>query len=607
MADIGKNKVSEQEIYNYLMSKPGMTDVKAQGILANIKAESNLNPSIRGDYMIADPTGELKNKERLVFQKSDGKYYYMKFHPTKAGQEVDASLIEGIESTSGGLFQHQGSRYNAMVAEVGDNWETNWKGQIDFALQEQEAQNYMNTDFTSVSDSTKAFMVDFEKPADQSDEAVNKRVEGLNDLNITTTENNTAVPQPPVLDAEGNIVAQPTKEEGNAVKELSEKKQKEEEEKQKQIIINKRGEDAKEYQKLIARNKRLRSGYKPADMPAVFAREIRNNEKRMSEIAKEYNFEKPSDEEFDNRKEEILSNIIIEDKDTPTLDEQTLLKEALENVEAIGEEEENVDDLILKETVQTDDDKEEKQVEKKEEENLVEETVEKPKLKIEEGILDDIGGFATIASALVGANALKEANMPETISELPELSDAFQAHLYQQEQLSKQGFSPDQEAEARKSISDAYQLGIENAVRGTAGDRAKFLAMSGVLDSRRQAALLDFAAKDEVAMRANKEQYEKTLMFKEQFDIQKQQQIRNEELEAINTQYSTQQGLAAQAFKYAMDNISNAKADKMQNRLIQTLTADAGSGYDVEMEKKSLFGKLGQNISSLLKLNKDDK
>ena len=75
MAKPGKNKISAREIYKYLMTFPGMTHNKAVGILGNIKAESNFNSGVRGDYMIADPTGKLQNAERLVFQKKDGKYY----------------------------------------------------------------------------------------------------------------------------------------------------------------------------------------------------------------------------------------------------------------------------------------------------------------------------------------------------------------------------------------------------------------------------------------------------------------------------------------------------------------------------------------------------
>ena len=171
MADIGENKVSPQEIYDYLMTKPGMTDVKAKGILANIKAESAFCSD-------AVETGETENP--------------------------------GI-----GLFQHTFPVRKQAFIEAVPDWKTNWKGQIDFALQEQEAQKYMNTDFTNVSDSTKAFMLDFEKPADQSDEAINKRIEGFNNIELNTKRETPSAPQPPVLDSEGNVVYQPTPEEGD--------------------------------------------------------------------------------------------------------------------------------------------------------------------------------------------------------------------------------------------------------------------------------------------------------------------------------------------------------------------------------------------------------
>lgn len=231
-----------------------------------------------------------------------------------------------------------------------------------------------------------------------------------------------------------------------------------------------------------------------------------------------------------------------------------------------------------------------------------------PDIVVERGLLDTIGGIGTAISALVGVKALKAANNPIETLDTPELSDAFKAELYQQEQMAKRGFSPEQEAQARQQISDAYSLGIENAVRGTAGDRAKFLAMSGVLDSRRQAALLDFAAKDEAAMKANQEQYRNTLMFKENFDQQQAQQLRNEELEIMQNQYSTNQMLGSQALKYAMDNINNAKADRMQNTLTQVMINDAAAGQNIVEKYNSggLLGKFGKTLSGLLGMNNSE-
>ena len=129
-----------------------------------------------------------------------------------------------------------------------------------------------------------------------------EEVEDVDEMNYTTYVNQgrtiepTDPPQPQVLDADGNIVDQPTNEEGEAALREEEERQRQEEDEAERPEIIKRGEDAKEYQKLIKRNKTLRAAYKPADMPSVFSREIRNNEKRMSEIEQEYNLTRPTDE-----------------------------------------------------------------------------------------------------------------------------------------------------------------------------------------------------------------------------------------------------------------------------------------------------------------------
>ena len=106
MALPGKNKISIKEVYNYLMTKPKMTKNKALGIIANIQSESLF-------YSDAVEMANVKNK--------------------------------GI-----GLFQHTfPARKKAFLEQV-PNWETNWKGQIDFALKEQEAQNYLNSSYKGI-------------------------------------------------------------------------------------------------------------------------------------------------------------------------------------------------------------------------------------------------------------------------------------------------------------------------------------------------------------------------------------------------------------------------------------------------------------------------
>ena len=698
---------TEQEIYNYLRNKPGVTHEHAMGMIANIKAESAFDSGVRGDFMIADPTGKLKNKQKLV-NKKGGSYVYSKNHPTKAGQEVEENLIADISPSAGGLFQHQGSRFKNMVDAVGEDWKTNWKGQVDFALQEQDGKNYLKQDFSSVADSTKSFMINFERPADQSQKKIQSRIDGVTNLDLESnytpgenTSNNTTAKEITVDDIEAKYGSSArfteingqqkityTDKDGNfqqidrdtfftndtelTVDEKIQQNNNEEEEvdlnneeevsednesfklgkgkflklgeKNYFVFENKNGDVYSIPENIYLKEKEKFSGgdidnspfskklpytlqeieskvnngsigydkdYSINNLPEVETfdpnsidlstpnsnipdfnkeldelpnltedKDLDNFLKSESDKDKKAKETEDKEENADETEEPVVGNIDGDEDDLAYQAQQALDKELDElNEPVVGNIDGDADDLAYLNS-------------------LRDNTGGLPEMTVQKGLLDSIGGISTIASALVGAKALKAANEPQAEIDMPELSDAFNAELYQQEQLSKRGFSPDQEAAARKQISDSYALGIENAVRGTAGDRAKLLAMSGVLDSKRQAALLDFAAKDDAAMQANKEQFNRTLMFKEKFDINNAQQMRNEKMQEINNRYSTNQQLAASAFKYAMDNVNNAKADAMQNQLTQVMINDASAGYDVKEKYSS--GLLGKFASRLL-------
>jgi len=601
------NKVSEQELYDYLMSK-GIGYVKTMGILANIKAESDF-------FSDAVEVGDMENK--------------------------------GI-----GLFQHTFPARKKAFLEAVPNWETDWKGQIDFALQEAEAKKYLDTEFDNVSDSTKAFMLDFEKPKDQSEEAIEKRVSSLKFLDIDEKatvfdQNSNSFKTKEELKDEGytaekyvegldlgevdnsiieNSVSKSIrnffyvdgdkrkgkattikdkkgdklsdKEVGNIFADDMRKQLASDlgidysksndglsikdrvmldmyEAKSFEYVIKERddssfrsidnlltkagiyitkGKDSHIEDAIEGVGKRNPLGLFNANLPQGYTFDTRNNTFLNTGLIKGLT-QKDDTQLAPQDKDKILEELEDLDKSSDVQVTKDLLNEV--KLDDIGEEEENViDDITVlpEQTTTTEDDAI---------------TGGTPTTG---GLLDSIGGFSTIASALVGANYLgRSNNISKEISDSPELSDAFDNMMYQQEQASKMGFSPQEEAAYKKQIADSYTLGMENAVRGTGGDRAKYLAMSGVLDAQRQSALLDFAARDEAVQRQNQDRYNQTLMFKENFDIQRQQQQRAEEMEAIATEYTSNQQLAAQAFKYAADNIANAKADKLQNQLIQKM------------------------------------
>lgn len=109
--------VPRSQVASYLETIPGLTGKENHktGILANIQGESDFRPAVLGD-----------------------------------------------KGTSGGLFQHHASRFKALVKAVPD-WKTNWKGQIEFALAEPEAQGYTTTNFKTPVDAITWWVTNFEK------------------------------------------------------------------------------------------------------------------------------------------------------------------------------------------------------------------------------------------------------------------------------------------------------------------------------------------------------------------------------------------------------------------------------------------------------------
>ena len=639
-----------------------------------------------------------------------------------------------------------------------------------------------------------------------------EEVENVDEMNYTTYVNQgrtiepTDPPQPQVLDADGNIVDQPTADEGEAALRAEKERQRQEEEAEKQKVIIKRGNDAKEYQELMARNKQLRAAYKPEDMPASFAREIRNNEARLEEIETEYNLTRPTDDEYEERRVDIVTDIVTAGDELDDQTEEQVINDLAPDdteLEDIGEEEiivpeglgpnnvfyqdgnsyqvnddgtnaeliaegiaptipenaqpgdlfgddnghtyevredgtilyisptvlrsdeyanrsringANVDDVLnnistpeptledvqrrhgpdarinningVPHVVYTDengDPKDYRLDEFNSEENLqtyrlqdrdgmppggplpigdqptrqdntAGPTITPVEPRIEEGeegedieaidptfipnddsslvtntndsdgdgvpnsldpdsenveivntdftnnqtnnepvsfmdslgdigkaigkglglvqqIQDTINGQDDLVLAALGQEAYKEALKETVAQDLPSLSPQFKKHLAQVQNLSKQGFSVEEAQKARQDIDIAYKKGLENAVRGTAGNRAQFLAMSGVLDENRSSALLEFAAKDAELNRQNQAAYTNALNFAEEYELQKSTTERSQQLQIDLQRKKGASEFAKTAFESLSDRMSPA-----QNQLFYKLQDAVNSG-----------------------------
>ena len=81
---------------------------------------------------------------------------------------------------SSNLFQHHDNyntgehRFTDMTRAAGPDWQKNWKGQIDFALTENEMKKYLQTPVSSGREAAASFVYHFEKPLDQAGEAAKR-------------------------------------------------------------------------------------------------------------------------------------------------------------------------------------------------------------------------------------------------------------------------------------------------------------------------------------------------------------------------------------------------------------------------------------------------
>tara|TARA_R100001510_G_scaffold57068_1_gene64020 strand:+ start:678 stop:2243 length:1566 start_codon:yes stop_codon:yes gene_type:complete len=183
-------------------------------------------------------------------------------------------------------------------------------------------------------------------------------------------------------------------------------------------------------------------------------------------------------------------------------------------------------------------------------------------------IIDNIGGPGAIISYVMGKKGLKAAMKQIEPQARPELSPAFMQHLRQTKELAKQGFHPDEEVAFRKELDKSYQIGLENAVRGSAGQRARFLAQSGVLDAQRSSALLDFAVRDNEIQRKNADKYEKMMLFKENFDIQKTEQDRLEDIKRQEANKSAAAKFTSAAFTNALSGLKKTNVGAIVNTFL---------------------------------------
>ena len=199
------------------------------------------------------------------------------------------------------------------------------------------------------------------------------------------------------------------------------------------------------------------------------------------------------------------------------------------------------------------------------------------------GVLDGFGGPDALVNAVMGKQALAAAMKDVTSEEKAKLSPAFNEHLRQAKELTKRGLHPAEEAKIRKGIDTAYQMGLENSIRGTAGDRAKYLASSGILDAKRSLALLEVAAQDAQLQRENEAKYSELLMYKENFDAAQKESLRTENLQMALANKKAASEFAGLAFSDALGRLgsSSSEIDKLRESLMNGFYKGTGNPFGV--------------------------
>tara|TARA_Y100001973_G_scaffold88929_1_gene134706 strand:- start:1526 stop:3160 length:1635 start_codon:yes stop_codon:yes gene_type:complete len=508
-------KVSQKEIYSYLIQK-GLTRNHALGILANIKAESNFNAAAKGDKNV--------NGEFMSF----------------------------------GLFQHYDTRRDALLEYMKNtfykdkNWETNWKAQIDFALQEKAGQDYVKETFDTPQEASKSFTINFEKPGSTKkahEKAAEERLSYFDD--IPEEEEAAPVQYQEVMGPDGQMITIPiggdvTADEIQSAKDTQEAGIKtyqnwrevyDDENLQRSKII-KVGPNKYKWQPKEGadQNDRMQGNYLMVDDNGDFI-PFKNNELQLVE-----------------QNAAIQEKLPVLEKQQETQEQKQILEGDISTEQPTVATEEAVNEVTEEPSENVKDQKPEEPVTQLQQAKQAGSAL----LKGAGAVLDAVGGPMGIISYVMGKRGLKEAMKEIEPKARPELSPMFMEHFRQTKELAKKGFHPSEEMKFRKALDKSYQVGLENAIRGSGGQRARFLAQSGVLDAQRSAALLDYAVKDDELQRKNQDKYEKMMLFKENFDIQRTEMDRLEDMERQQRNKDAASKFTAAAFTNALSGLRGA-------------------------------------------------
>lgn len=104
--------------------------------------------------------------------------------------------------------------------------------------------------------------------------------------------------------------------------------------------------------------------------------------------------------------------------------------------------------------------------------------------------------FGELANSLAGivvGNEMEKTDLPDYD---PQVNLAYQSYISEMAEISRRGLSPQQEAEAKAHIQDAYAAGIQQITKASGGNRNAVLGNLSRLDAQKNQSLISLASED---------------------------------------------------------------------------------------------------------------
>lgn len=129
--------------------------------------------------------------------------------------------------------------------------------------------------------------------------------------------------------------------------------------------------------------------------------------------------------------------------------------------------------------------------------------------------------LADLASGAIGIALGRSMMEEDEVWRDEELNNSFMAHIYEQRRISGMGMNPTEEAAAKEAVANSYQLGLQNIVNNSSGNRALILGNLANLDNINSKRMSEIALKDvEIKQRAS-EEYGRAMDYVQQFNSNK--------------------------------------------------------------------------------------